>query len=120
MDNTTYEFFICRCWDCDRMKRGANTDTWEDLLIKHYNFKNATVGNFKITQKEFDKKLEQVKTYLDKAYVKLIAKASKKRVNPVAIEQFSASRALVAESSDPKLIFDIIKTAFPLMNANNL
>lgn len=120
MDNTTYEFFIRRCWDCDRFKHGANTDTWEDLVIKHYNFKNANVGNFKFNQKEFEKKLEQVKGYLDKAYNKLIATANKKKVNPLAIEQLLALRAVVVASSEPKQIFDTLKMAFPLMNANDL
>lgn len=116
----TYEFFIRRCWDCDRFKHGGNTDIWEDLLVKHYNFKNANVGNFTITQKEFEKKLEQVKAYLDKAYNKLIATANKKKVNPLAIEQLLALRAVVAASSEPKEIFDTLKMAFPLMNANDL
>lgn len=120
MDNTTYEFFICRCWHCDRSKHGANSDTWEDLLAKHYNFKNANVGNFTVTEKEFKKKLEQVKAYIDKAYNKLIATANKKKVNPLAIEQLLALRAVVAASSEPKEIFDTLKMAFPLMNANDL
>src|SRR5690606_1243907 len=82
MDNTTYEFFIRRCWDCDRFSHGANTDTWEDLLIKHHNLKNASVGTFKEAEKEFTKKLAQVKAYLDKAFNKLITTAKKKKINP--------------------------------------
>ncbi|WP_306349886.1 hypothetical protein [Flavobacterium sp. '19STA2R22 D10 B1'] len=120
MDHTTYDFFIRRCWDCDRFKHGANTDTWEDLLIKHYNFKNATVGNFKITQKEFENKLENVKAYLDKAYNKLIATANKKKVDQQVIEQLLRSREEVAILSEPKEIFDTLKVVFSLMNANNL
>ncbi|MBL7869825.1 MAG: hypothetical protein JNM71_17580 [Flavobacterium lindanitolerans] len=120
MDNTTYEFFIRRCWDCDRFKHGADTDTWEDLLIKHYNFKHANVGNFKFNQKEFEKKLEKVKSYLDKAYNKLITTATKKKVNPDVIARLSESRAIVAASPEPKEIFDVLKTAFPIMNENNL
>jgi len=120
MDNTTYEFFIRRCWDCDRLKHGADTDTWEDLLIKHYNFKHSNVGNFKFNQKEFEKKLEKVKDYLDKAYNKLIATATKKKINSEAIMQLSQSRSLVASSSEPIEIFDTIRKAFPLMNENNL
>lgn len=120
MDNTTYEFFICRCWKCNRFEHGANTDTWEDLVGKHYSFKNATVGNFKSTEKEFVKKLEQVKGYLDKAYNKLIATANKKKVNQELIEQLSGSRTLVAGSSEPKDIFDALKAAFIIINNNNL
>jgi hypothetical protein len=120
MDNTTYEFFIRRCWDCDRFKHGADTDTWEDFLIKHYNFKNANVGNFKFNQNEFEKKLEKVKGYMDKAYNKLISKAAKKKVNPAVIEQISESRMLVATLSEPKEIFDVLKAVFPIMNDNNL
>jgi hypothetical protein len=120
MDNTTYEFFIRRCWDCDRLKHGADTDTWEDLLIKHYNFKHSNVGNFKFHQKEFEKKLEKVKVYLDKAYNKLIVTANKKKTNPEVIEQLVESRTLVAALSEPKEIFDTIKRVFMLMNDNNL
>ena len=118
--NTTYEFFICRCWKCQRYEHGANTDTWEDLEIKHYNFKNSNVANFKTAEKEFTKKLELVKGHLDKAYNKLIATANRKKIDPAAIIQFTNSRALVAASSEPQDIFDILKTAFPLMNENKL
>ncbi|MBK0368656.1 hypothetical protein [Flavobacterium agrisoli] len=118
--NTTYEFFICRCWKCKRFEHGANTDTWEDLEIKHYNFKNSNVGNFKAVEKEFTNKLEKVKGHLDKAYNKLIATAVRKNIDPAVINQFTTSRALVAASSEPQDIFDILKTAFPLMNDNKL
>ena len=120
MDNTTYEFFIRRCWDCDRFKHGANTDIWEDLLVKHYNFKHANVGNFIITKKEFEKKLEQVKAYLDKAYNKLISTATKKKVNPKIIELLIELRTTVAASSEPNEIFNTLKACFKLMNSNDL
>jgi hypothetical protein len=41
MDNTTYEFFIRRAWQCDRFVKGANTVTWESLLYKKNNFDNS-------------------------------------------------------------------------------
>jgi len=118
--NTTYEFFICRCWKCKRYEHGANTDTWEDLEIKHYKFKNSDAGNLKAAEKEFTKKLELVKGYLDKAYNKLIATAIRKKINAAAIAQFTNSRALVAATSEPQDIFDILKMDFPLMNENKL
>lgn len=120
MDNTTYEFFIRRCWDCERLKHGANTDIWEDLLTKHYDLQKANVGNFIRTQKEFDKKLAQVKNYLDKAYNKLIVTANKKKINPETIALLSESRALVARSSAPREISDVLKEVFVLMNATAL
>jgi hypothetical protein len=120
MDNTIYEFFIRRCWDCDRFKHGANVDIWEDLVGMHYNFKNANVGNFYSREKEFEKKMVQVKDYLDKAFKKLIDVANKKKVCSEIIEQLLESRSVVGRSSEPKEIFDILKTVFALMNANNL
>lgn len=120
MDNTTYEFFIRRCWDCDRFKNGANTDTWEDLLSKHHHFKNANVGNFKYTQQEFEKQLLKVKTYIDKAFNKLILKSNKKKANPAVIQEFLKLQAVAANSSEPQEIFDALRVAFPLMNDNNL
>lgn len=120
MDNLTYEFFIRRCQGCDRLKHGADTEIWEDMVIKHYNLQHATVGDFIIIQKEFENKLENVKAYLDKAYNKLIATANKKKVDQQVIEQLLRSQEEVAISSEPKEIFDTLKVVFSLMNANNL
>jgi len=120
MDNTTYEFFIRRCWNCERLKHGADTAIWDDLLVKQYHFKRATVGNFVSTQREFKNKLQQVKTYLDKAYGKLIATADTKEIHPETIALLLESRALAAKSSEPTALSDILKDAFVVMNANNL
>lgn len=120
MDNITYEFFIRRCWDCDRFKHGADTDIWEDLVIKYINLENANVGNFQITQKEFENKLVEVKAYLDAAYNQLLAMATKKKINPTAMIQLIKSRAIVASSSEPKEIFDALKAIFTVINDNNL
>lgn len=120
MDSITYEFFIRRCWDCERFKHGADTNTWEDLLIKHHNLENANVGNFQVTQKEFKKQLGEVKGHLDKAYCKLISTATKKKINPTTIAKLLESRALVAASSEPREIFDKLKGGFITMNENNL
>lgn len=120
MDNLTYEFFIRRCQGCDRLKHGADTEIWEDMVIKHYNLQHATVGDFIITQKEFGKKLGEVQANLDEAYNKLIAAASKKKLNQKVIGQLLESKTVVALSSEPKEIFDALKSAFRVMNENNL
>ncbi|GAA6765725.1 hypothetical protein AAFH68_16630 [Flavobacterium sp. CGRL1] len=120
MENTIYEFFIRRCWDCNRFEHGANTDTWEDLIGKHYNFKNANVGNFKNAEREFQKKLELVKSYLDKAFNKLIGTAKKEKIKKEVIEELLQLQAIVANSFEPKEIYDTLKTIFPIMNANEL
>lgn len=120
MDNVTYEFFICRCWDCERSEHGANTDIWEDLCIKHYNFKNSKVGNFIKTKQEFEKKLKKVKDYIDKAFNKLIRKANKKDADLGVIQEITKLKILVQNSSEPQEIFDSIKAVFPVINDNKL
>lgn len=120
MDNITYEFFIRRCWDCERFKHGADTDMWEDLLIRYYHFKNSNVGNFKSTQQEFDKKLKKVKDYIDKAFNKLILKANKKKLDSIIIQEIIRLQTLVQNSSEPQEIFDNIKAVFPFINDNKL
>lgn len=120
MDNLTYEFFIRRCQGCDRLKHGADKEIWEDMVLKHYNFQHATVGDFIITQKEFGEKLGELQAYLDEAYIKLIAVANKKKLNRNIIGQLLETRTAVAVSSEPKEIFDALKSAFRVMNENNL
>lgn len=61
-----------------------------------------------------------IKTYIDKAYSKLISTAKKKKVNPEVIEQLPKSRILVAALSEPKEIFDALRAVFPIINDNNL
>lgn len=120
MDNTTYEFFIRRCWDCERFKHGANTDTWEDLLIKNYNFKNSNDFNKKVLEKEYLKKLEQVKNFIDKAFNKLISKATKKKVNQNILNTLLTNQTTVKNSLESKEIWDILRTIFPIRNEHSL
>ncbi len=120
MDNTTYEFFIRRCWDCERFKHGANTDTWEDLLIKQYNFQNSNVTNAKTYEKQYLTKLNQIKGYLDKAYNKLHSKAIKKKITQNIIDEIITHQSIVKNSSIPLEIFETLKSTFIIINNNNL
>ena len=120
MDNTIYEFFICRCWKCDRFKHGANTDTWEDLISKHYDFKNANQFNKEVLERNYYKKLNQIKDYLDKAFNKLISNARKKKVDSNYIDEFINYQTIVHNLTEPEEIWNILRITFPLMNDNNL
>jgi hypothetical protein len=115
MDNTTYEFFICRCWNCKRFEHGANTDTWEDLLIKHYNYKNVSFNKVD-SEKQYFKKLTEIREYLDKAFNKLISKTRDKSI----IETIKTKQEIVKNSTEPIEIFDTLKSIFPIINENNL
>ena len=115
MDNTTYEFFICRCWNCKRFEHGANTDTWEDLLVKYYNFKNKDFNKEEL-EKQYLKKLIEVKAYLDKSFNKLLTKSK----NENLIEEIKSKQEIVTNSSDPNEIFEILKSMFPILNDNKL
>lgn len=120
MDNTTYEFFICRCWNCIRFQHGANTDTWEDLLVRHWEFKHSGPGNEVSLEKDYLKKLGVIKNYLNKAFDKLISNAKKKKINQVVLQDLIDRKAIVETSLEPQEIFDTLKSSFAVMNANGL
>jgi hypothetical protein len=115
MDNTTYEFFIRRCWKCERFEHGADTDIWEGLLIKHYNFKNDKYNNATL-EKLYQKKLIEVKTNLDKAFIKLLKKVKDEKL----IIEIDSKREAVAKSLEPSKIFEILTSMFPILNDNKL
>lgn len=121
MDNLTYEFFICRSWKCERFKKGANTDTWERLLIDNINYKES-IGTSQEKQKElvFNKQLVKVKDYIDKAYINLIKRVSKLKNSATLIDQLIDYKNLVTNSNDPTDIYDIMKNTISFMNNNNL
>lgn len=117
MNNLIYEIFIRRCWNCDRFKHGANTDTWERLTIDYYHFQNPQPGD-NITQLErtYFRKLSKVKGFLDKAFNKLNSIAVKKKLPQVVIDDFSERRLLVAHSEDPQEIYDCLDSITPILN----
>lgn len=117
MDNTTYEFFICRCWNCNRYKHGADTDIWQRLMVDHWEFKNPKPGaNVARLESAYSTKLNEVKGFLDKAFNKLISTATKKKLPQSVIDDFSDRRALVADSDEPQVIFDCLSPIFPILN----
>ena len=61
MDTTTYEFFITRCLNCERFEHGANTDTWQELLVNYWHFKNPTPLNSSIVKIKCLKQLKKTK-----------------------------------------------------------
>ena len=120
MDNTTYEFFICRCWNCIRFQHGANTDTWEDLLDSYWDFKKPGTGNVSSFEKIYLKKLKIIKNYLTKAFDKLISNAKKKKINQAILDDLIKRKAIIENSSEPQEIFDTLKSSFTIMNDNSL
>lgn len=121
MDNLTYEFFIRRCWNCERFRHGANTDTWERLIIDYYNFKNPRPGlNPVELERIYLKNLSKVKEYLDKAFNKLNFIVVKKKLPQSVIDEISLQRASVAQSENPKEIFDCITAMTPILNEHDI
>ena len=120
MDNLTYEFFIRRCWQCERFKHGANTDTWDDLLSRYYNFKNGSRFSTEKLEKDYLQKLNHVKDYINKAYAKLISVATKKKISQDTIHKIISYQTVVSASIDPDEIFETLNKSVVLMNDNNL
>ncbi|WP_294265321.1 hypothetical protein [uncultured Chryseobacterium sp.] len=121
MDNLTYEVFIRRCWNCERFKHGANTDTWERLIIDHYNFTNPKPGlNPVKLERIYFRNLSKVKEYLDKAFNKLNSIVVKKKLPQSVIDEISLQRASVAQSEDPQEIFDCITAMTPILDEHDI
>ncbi|AZA89662.1 Uncharacterised protein [Chryseobacterium nakagawai] len=116
-DNLTYEFFIRRCWNCDRFKHGANTDDWERLTINHFNYKNPKPG-VKEDQLErtYHKKLDEIKEHLDKAFNKLSSVLAKKKIPASVIDDIAKYKTQVADSTQPQEIMDCLNSTIPILD----
>ena len=123
----TYEFFIRRCHKCKRYQYGANTDIWDKLHSKYFNFIDAiNLKNEKNDlKKELDKlkeeyllTLEEVKKYLDDAYNKLLYRAS--NLNEKDLIFLNNHQALVKESNEINVIIKIVEMSSEILNNYNL
>lgn len=75
MENTAYEFFIRRAHDCDRYGvPGADTDIWEGLKGEEIESMQENATNKQ--KKAYEKRLENVKGYVEKALVKAYKRLS--------------------------------------------
>ncbi len=121
MDNTTYEFFIRRAWQCDRFEKGANTDTWESLLYKKYNLDNS-IGT--VTEKknkaDFDKKFAEIKQYIDNSYNNLLYRVTKINDNDKLVDALLELKTRASNSENPTDLFQTLKDSFEILNNNNL
>lgn len=121
MDNTTYEFFIRRAWNCDRFKKGADTDIWESLLYKKYNYEQSigmpTEAKLK---KEYDNKFAQIKNFISNAYNNLLYRATKNNNNEELVDGLLDLKNQAEESVTPQELFDVLKGSFRILNDNNL
>jgi hypothetical protein len=117
MDNTTYEFFIRRAWQCDRFEKGANTDTWEILLYKKYNFDN-TIGTATETENkaEYAKKFAEVKQYIDNAYNNLLYRATKINNNDDLVDTLLDLKTRATNSDNPADLYQTLKDSFETLN----
>lgn len=121
MDNTTYEFFISRAWQCDRFEKGANTDTWESLLYKKYNFDNSIGTANEIKNKtDYDKKLAVVKQYIDNAYNNLLYRATRINNNDDLVDTLLDLKTRATNSANPADLYQTLKDSFETLNNHNL
>lgn len=121
MDNTTYEFFISRAWQCDRFEKGANTDTWESLLYKKYNFDNSIGTANEIKNKTvYDKKLVVVKQYIDNAYKNLLYRATRINNNDDLVDTLLDLKTRATNSANPADLYQTLKDSFETLNNHNL
>ena len=51
--NLVYETFIRRAQKCDRFEKGANTDIWQHLMGKWFDYQDANPSVKQKKQKEF-------------------------------------------------------------------
>jgi hypothetical protein len=121
MDNTTYEFFIRRAWQCNRFEKGANTDTWESLLYKKNNFDNSIETETERENKaEYDKKFAEVKQYIDNAYNNLLYRVTRIINNDDLVNALLDLKTRAANSENPADLYQTLKDSFETLNNHNL
>jgi hypothetical protein len=120
MNNTNYEFFIRRAWECERFQYGANTDTWDSLLYKKVSYEKAigTVLELK-NKKEFDKLFLDVKHFIDAAYDNLLKRANSINENETLINSILDLKIRASNSTSPSELFEVLSESFPLLNDYN-
>ncbi len=121
MDNTTYEFFIRRAWNCKRFKKGANADTWESVLYKKYNYEQAMgKPNEAKLKGEYDSKFAEVKNYIDNAYSNLLYRGTKISDNQTTVDSLLDLKIAASNSTTPDELFDVLNRSFQVLNDNQL
>ena len=121
MDNTTYEYFIRRAWECERFQKGANTDTWQELLQYKYEFDNAVIQTEKIkAEKKFQKAFQQIKKYIDDAYDRLIKRSAEKKLPQTDIKTFLDLRKIADNTKTPVELYQVMRESFEIINRNEL
>jgi hypothetical protein len=121
MDNTTYEFFIRRAWKCDRFQKGANTDTWESLLYRKYNYEQAIgKANDSKFKTEYESKFAQVKNYIDNAFNNLLYRATEINYNDNLVNTLLDLKKTAMNSTAPQDLYDVLQNSFHVLNDNEL
>ena len=121
MDNTTYEFFIRRAWECDRFEKGANTDIWQSLLIRKHDF-DISIGTAAEREKkaEYDKEFAEVKQYIDKAYDNLLFRAAQLNNDTDLVNALLDLKTRAANSNNPPDLFQTLKDSLETLNSHQL
>lgn len=126
-ENLSYEYFIRRCWDCSRFKHGADTDLWDSLMGKEYDYllakkdyeaKQIEFRRNNLLKKEqiFESQFCKIKGYIQIAFEKVISSNKAKGNNDVYTKLLDLKNKS-NEATTPKELITIIKEAFPLLNS---
>lgn len=120
-NNLTYEMFIRRSWNVDRFKKGANTDTWDSLMMASFNFNEAigAPGEDKSRQ-AFEKHFTGVKTHLDAAYGKLLETVENLVPGHADLTLLRQQRAGAAIAENPLQLMGIIRQSFGIINEHKI
>lgn len=115
-NNLTYEMFIRRSWNVGRGKKGANTDTWEGLMMANV-IHNEAIGtrDEDKTHRAFEKRFSEVKKYLDAAYGKLVETLGTVIPGHADLTLLRQQRAGAAMAENPPQLMAIIRQSFNII-----
>lgn len=121
MDNTTYEFFIRRTWQCERFQKGADTDTWESLMTSKYEQENAVGEKNKAkATKTYNKEFSEVKNYVNNAYYQLLKRGQKSKLPLSVLQEIEQLKNNAEMANTPENLHEIMRGSFQIINDNKL
>jgi len=117
-DSLTYEYFIRRCFGCKRFQNGANTDTWENLKSKEiYANMNFSAPN---SQKEFEKKFNEVKSNVDQAFDASLKRLKDNNASETDIENVKNIKTNASLATNTTDLMNSIREANEILKNNNI
>ena len=113
-----YELFIRDAWNCERFQKGANTDTWESLVISRHEYEDAIgKSNEAKAKKEYEKEFAEVKKYVDNAYVNLLKRVSG---NVKLTDSLLDLKNAANNATNPQELFSVLDKSYDIINENKL